>query len=750
MRFPIFLRATDYFEPGASASDVLRLLEPAPAQPLAPAWAPLLKAIPDAGSGRTLRRALRNAMAGKPSHAKITSEQTKYGMRIRAAGGAAMLLELRLYDQPATTYATLDMTLTLDAGLLGILLRPYWQARLTSAAGHWVAWLRRKLRDQSKPDDGDQHTDRDLEEKLARRYPQTFQAFKQMPGGFESLRRVSAMNERWRRLVRGELPRDAVVEVDGALPETEAEFDIIYAGGGLGLVSAAVLAQHYNRRVLIFDRYRPGATHREWNICEWELRQLVRMQLLTEAELERIIAARYRTGIIEFAGTHSRWKQHTLWIDNVLDLAVEADALLTLCAEKICAADNGSRVRGGLSFSRVYIPKGKHRGESNAVVEVIDESGTMHRYGARLVVDAMGAGSPISYALSAGRPYAGVCPTVGTVARGFVEGDGKTEVDPELGEVLITRTGTTNGRQLIWEGFPSGEDRTTVYLFYYNALAPGHTADPGDLLELYEQYFTLLPTYKQPGPSFEHLKPVYGYIPSRARESPREAGATRAARSIIALGDSSAQQSPLTFCGFGSYIRNLDRTTALLDYALRHNLLDAEHLRLIGAQQANVSLNWIFSRFMEPRRNRLARPNEVNEMMNLICTVIDEIGPAFAQRYFKDRTGWTELSLMLLKIMRKYPGIWGRAATTVGIRGMMLWAIDYLAFLREWLLGNAATAIVSRIPSRQAERIAALAERRAPALWMQVEARKYAWHASSGNLEPVTSAIPNAGSGKSW
>src|SRR5690349_19845388 len=121
MRFPIYLRATDYFEPGASSTEVLRLVEPAHSHKLGTAWAQLLKAIPDAGSGRTLRRALRNAMSGKPSRARIVSEQTKYGVRIRAAvpSGAALLLELRLYDQPATTYATLDLTVTLDAGLLG-------------------------------------------------------------------------------------------------------------------------------------------------------------------------------------------------------------------------------------------------------------------------------------------------------------------------------------------------------------------------------------------------------------------------------------------------------------------------------------------------------------------------------------------------------------------------------------------------------------------------------------------------------
>ena len=36
---------------------------------------------------------------------------------------------------------------------------------------------------------------------------------------------------------------------------------------------------------------------------------------------------------------------------------------------------------------------------------------------------------------------------------------------------------------------------------------------PPSLMQLFEDYFALLPTYKRPGPGFRHHKPVYGYIP---------------------------------------------------------------------------------------------------------------------------------------------------------------------------------------------------------------------------------------------
>lgn len=746
MRHPIYLRTTASFETACPPSELLNMLADRSGSTSWTLWSAIVRAVPAAGNGRALRAALRAAFVtgNRFAGVRIGREEIEGGemLRLRASepAGAALLFELRAYPVLSGAYYTLDLTAALDAGLAGKLLQPLYQAQLRRVAKHWQHRLQARCRTLREGAHTAAGTGQPLDSAdLEQTYPLTVKAFREMPGGLEALQRVVRMNAHWRSLVRGDIPQHAVVERYGALPQPEAVYDIVYCGGGLGLVSAATMATRYGRKVLVFDRYTPGKTHREWNICEWELHNLVRSGILTSAEMDSIVAARYRTGIIEFFDSNSPWKDAQLWVDNVLDLAVEADALLTLCAEKVRHSGTGSHVAAGQSFVRVHVPAAPlpESEPVKAVVETLDAGGNSHFYGARLVVDAMGAGSPLSYTLSKGRPYAGVCPTVGTVARGFVEGTARNEVDYSLGEILISTADIVQNRQLIWEGFPAGGGAMTVYLFYYNALEPGKRADPGDLLQLFEQYFELLPTYKSPGTDFQHLKPVYGFIPSRARETPSESGATRAARSIIALGDSSAQQSPLTFCGFGSYVRNLERTTGLMDYALRHNLLEANDLRLIGAQQANVTLNWVFSRFMEPRRNSAVRPNEVNEMMTLICTVIAEMGPGFAQRFFKDRAGFPELNLMLFKIVQKYGGIWDRAFTTVGFRGLALWLLDYFAFFREWLFGLLYRTTYRQLPVHLQQRIAATLERRMPAVWMRILARTYAWEAADEVLEPV-------------
>lgn len=66
----------------------------------------------------------------------------------------------------------------------------------------------------------------------------------------------------------------------------------------------------------------------------------------------------------------------------------------------------------------------------------------------------MGSTSPIACQLNCGRPFSLVCPTVGTVARGYKQGNAPGAVDPEVGEVLVTTEDAHNGRQLIWEAFP--------------------------------------------------------------------------------------------------------------------------------------------------------------------------------------------------------------------------------------------------------------------------------------------------------
>jgi lycopene cyclase CruA len=316
---------------------------------------------------------------------------------------------------------------------------------------------------------------------------------------------------------------------------------------------------------------------------------------------------------------------------------------------------------------------------------------------------------------------------VGTVAKGFAQGSAPDEYDPTLGDILVSVADAQRGEQLMWEGFPGRGDELTVYLFYYSTIATAGKSAPGglrpdsprySLLDLFEQYFALLPSYKRPGPDFRHVKPVYGYIP--ARHSLRRSEAPLL-RGVLPVGDAAAQQSPLTFCGFGSHVRNLPRTTGLLQYALHHDLLDATSLNPINPFQANVSLNWVFSRFMHPWN----KPSDVNRLQNLFLKSLNAQGVERATRYFRDRMRWSDYHPMLLGVLRRWPQVLLASLKVLGVRGVMQWVGDYGRFS-----ATAAAATLARAIGPQGEAwLTRIADARSPALGLRVRASYAEWRA---------------------
>ena len=103
----------------------------------------------------------------------------------------------------------------------------------------------------------------------------------------------------------------------------------------------------------------------------------------------------------------------------------------------------------------------------------------------------------------------------------------------------------------------------------------------------------MLPDCKRGDGAVHHHKRVYGYSPARHSLRRMEAPLLRG---VLPIGDAAAQQSPLTFCGFGSHVRNLRRTTGLLDMLLRENSDVSDLLAPVTPLQANVSLNLVFRR----------------------------------------------------------------------------------------------------------------------------------------------------------
>lgn len=559
-----------------------------------------------------------------------------------------------------------------------------------------------------------------LVERLQARYPQTVEHFLAMDA-LEHLERVARLEQGWERILRGEYDQ-GVHQVGPAAP-ARLDFDLIYAGGGLGLLHAAVMAARHGRRVMIFDRSEVGCVHREWNISRAELAALVESGVVSWADLGPVVMREYRDGVVRFFDRHAgQASARSLAMPAILNLALDAGALLRLMRRKLEAA--GGVILSGRAFRTLRAVAG-----DTVAVEVELEdlaTGATERHTARLLLDGMGSTSPLALRRHAGRPFAGVCPTVGTVAAGFAQGAAPDEVDPERGDILVTVADAQRGEQLIWEGFPGRDDEVTVYVFYYATLgaagAPGgglHPASPRySLLDLFEQYFALLPSYKRQGPDFRHLKPVYGYIPGRHSLRSHEAPLLRG---VLPVGDSAAQQSPLTFCGFGSHVRNLRRTTALLNYALDHDLLEPEQLAAVTAFQTNVSLNWVFSRFMHP----WGRADDVNRLQSLFLDVLGSVGPERAIRFYQDRMGWEDYNRILRELLRRRPEILLASWGVLGPAGIGQWAVNYLHFS-----AAALGAALARAGGGRAEALlTALGDALAPAIGLRVRARYEEWRA---------------------
>ncbi len=513
-------------------------------------------------------------------------------------------------------------------------------------------------------------------EQVSTEYPHLAAAFERIPQGEAHLRRLQDLNTTWQNmLLPGANRRYTEVVITEDRPPLLATdtFDIIYAGGGLNLLNAAVMTLRYGLRVLVFDRFTVGAVHREWNISREELQELLDVGLLTPEELETVIQREYSDGLVRFHAEHIQTKPAELHLENVLNIAVDAEKLTNLCLKKILEHqpnDNQPNlVLHSTTFVRCAVQPSK-----GVTVDVTNAEGEHHSYGARLLIDGMGSTSPIACQLNCGRPFSLVCPTVGTVARGYKQGTGLHEIDLTVGEVLVSTEDARKGRQLIWEAFPGKEDQVAIYLFYY-----AETGDRVDLLELFDDFFTLLPSYKDTT-NVEVLKPVYGFIPAGYNISLpwQKEQKVLAYDRVLSLGDAAAFQSPLTFCGFGSYVRNLRRITTLLNVALKSDCLRAEDLNRIRASEAVPAVARAFSKFMIAKPENAELSWQVNETMNVFCLVLEKLGPQVTNAFFKDRIGWLDYTRVVLNTPGYYSKIYSLALSTLTPTEIIGWITAWL------------------------------------------------------------------------
>ncbi len=555
-------------------------------------------------------------------------------------------------------------------------------------------------------------------EALAPYYPQTVHFFQKMSNGEYDLNRVYWWEKRWREGVcNPQQPRQVLFKKLGN-GNPVPTYDLIYIGGALGVIHAAVMAQ-LGYRVLLVERLPFGQMNREWNISRDEFQSLIDLGLFTPAEFETVIAREYIDGFNKFfdGNNPSHLKAAVLHTPTVLNVALDAEKLLRLCGEKLKSA--GGEIWDEMEFIQADI-------EPDQVVVTLQHlpSQSERQVTGRLLVDAMGTASPIAWQLNGGRAFDSVCPTVGAaITKGFEPG----VWDADYGDVLNSHGDISRGRQLIWELFPGAGEEITIYLFHYHQVNP---QNPGSLLEMYEDFFTILPEYRRC--DMEKLvwkKPTFGYIPGHFSVGSRDR--TVAFDRLISVGDAASLQSPLVFTGFGSLVRNLYRLTDLLDTALRHNLLSAKDLNLIRAYQSNVSVTWLFSKGMMVPTGRHLPPQRVNSMLNTFFGLLADEPLAVADNFIKDRFNWLTFNWLALKAAGRNPALLPWIWQLAGAKDIFRWLGSYFSFT-----GNAlVSGLLKGWFPNFVRRLQPWLESRYPAFWLHLLAQSYALTAGMGRPE---------------
>ncbi|PSR15524.1 FAD-dependent oxidoreductase [filamentous cyanobacterium CCP3] len=442
----------------------------------------------------------------------------------------------------------------------------------------------------------------------------------------------------WQRYRTGDLPQHQVIDQAEAPLET-VEWDVVICGGTLGVLVGAGLAQR-GWRVAILERGVLQGREQEWNISRRELTALTELGLLSETELNEVIASEYNPARIQFG------EGDPLWVEDVLNVGVDPRALLERLKVKFIEA--GGKLFEHTAFDLASV-------HPNGVLVKAKQPFTT-----RLLIDAMGHFSPlVRQARGPSKPDA-VCLVVGTCAEGYAQN--------ETGDLLASFTPLRHQCQYFWEAFPARNGRTT-YMFSYMDADPRRLS----LSEFFEEYWTLLPEYQGVNRSDLQVKrALFGFFPCY-KNSPLQYPWGR----ILAVGDSSGSQSPLSFGGFGAMIRHLERLVTGIDEALGCDRLGAAALGALQPYQPNLSVTWLFQKSMSVGMDQNLSEQHINRMLTSIFAAMAALGDPTLKPFLQDVVQFPALAKTLAVTSIKYPGLVAKIIPQVGIESLVSWLGHY-------------------------------------------------------------------------
>ncbi|MEM7725424.1 MAG: FAD-binding oxidoreductase [Cyanobacteria bacterium P01_A01_bin.45] len=463
----------------------------------------------------------------------------------------------------------------------------------------------------------------------------TEEILSQIPG--DILGRLHASDRILESLRKGSAPIPSFVR-ENQHPVTTLDWDVVICGGTLGILIGCVLAKQ-GLRVALLERGILKGREQEWNISRKELDILLELDLLSEAELDKAIVTEYNPARVSFfEGTE-------VWVKDVLNIGVDPVYLLETLKNNFLAA--GGKLFENTAFKGATV-------HPNGVVVNEDLS-------TKLLIDAMGHFSPIAKQARQGKKPDAICLVVGTCAEGFPEND--------TGDLLVSFTPLQNQCQYFWEAFPAKDGRTT-YMFTYMDADPQRPS----LEDLFADYLKLMPEYQNVELSQLHFKrALFGFFPSY-RQSPLQTPW----KSILPVGDSSGNQSPLSFGGFGAMIRHLPRLSSGIQEALETNNLSSQALGLLQPYQPSLTVTWLFQKAMSVGINQKIAPNQINELLSIVFAQMQNLGDSVLKPFLQDVVQFSGLTKTLALTSLKHPFIITQIIPQVGLIAILDWMVHYL------------------------------------------------------------------------
>ncbi|KNA18587.1 hypothetical protein SOVF_069020 [Spinacia oleracea] len=477
-------------------------------------------------------------------------------------------------------------------------------------------------------------------------------------GGTNSYSALKRLDKVWTNICSAEAetkPPQVVTSVEGAFKRDEAsgksveDFDVLVCGGTLGIFIATALCAK-GLKVGIVERNILKGREQEWNISRKELLELVKVGILDENSIEQAISTEFNPNRCGFE------QKGEIWFKDILNIGISPAKLVEIMKERFRSL--GGIILEGYSVSSICVY------DDVAVLQVSEEK----ILSSRLIIDAMGNFSPITRQIRQGRKPDGICLVVGSCARGFIN---NTTSDVIYSSAQVRKIGQSDV-QLFWEAFPAGSgplDRTT-YMFTYMDPQPGCPT----LEDLLESYWELMPNYQ--GVSLGDLnimRVVYGIFPTY-RNSPLPAAFNR----ILQFGDASGIQSPVSFGGFGSLTRHLERLSSGIYEAIEGNFLDSNSLSLLNPYLPNLSASWLFQRAMSAKQQSDVSPSFINDLLHANFQSMEKLGDPVLRPFLQDVIQFGPLVKTLGLVMVTKPLIIPSIFKQVGFPVLIDWSSHFL------------------------------------------------------------------------